>query len=69
MNRRELPDEASGSFHTLGGFVMHHLQHIPRTGESFVWSGLKLEVMDMDGKRVDKMLVSPFSEPEETSIS
>ncbi|MFN5117662.1 MAG: hemolysin family protein [Cyanobacteriota bacterium] len=69
VNRRELPDEASGSFHTLGGFVMHHLQHIPRTGESFVWSGLKLEVMDMDGKRVDKMLVSPISEPEETSIS
>jgi putative hemolysin len=67
VNRRELPDEASGSFHTLGGFVMHYLQHIPRTGESFVWSGLKLEVMDMDGKRVDKMLVSPLGEPEETS--
>jgi putative hemolysin len=52
-----LPDEATGSFHTLG---MHFLEHIPKSGEHFKWSGLRFEVMDMDGTRVDKILVTPL---------
>ncbi len=58
VRRGPLPQEAEGIFHTLGGFVMHHLGRIPRTGEQFQWEGLRLEVVDMDGKRVDKVLVS-----------
>ncbi|WP_019498072.1 hemolysin family protein [Pseudanabaena sp. PCC 6802] len=58
LEQESLPDETTGSFHTLGGFVMHFLGHIPQSGEYFEWSGLRFEVMDMDGKRVDKILVT-----------
>lgn len=58
VEKESLPDEATESFHTLGGFVMHFLGHIPQSGEHFAWSGLRFEVVDMDGTRVDKVLVS-----------
>jgi putative hemolysin len=58
VDRDELPDEVSGGYHTIGGFVMHHLGRIPMAGEHFRWDGLSFEVMDMDGKRVDKILVA-----------
>jgi putative hemolysin len=45
-------------FETLGGFVMSHQGKIPEAGDSFVWDGLRIEVMDMDGNRVDKVLVT-----------
>jgi putative hemolysin len=53
-----LPDETTDSFHTLGGFVMYFFGHIPQSGEHFEWSGLRFEVVDMDGTRVDKVLVT-----------
>nr|WP_254216968.1 hemolysin family protein [Synechococcus sp. CCY 9618] len=56
--RTRLPDELRGGYQTLGGFVMHHLERIPRAGEHFVWEDLRIEVVDMDGKRIDKLLVS-----------
>jgi putative hemolysin len=55
-----LPDEENDPYHTLGGFVMHSLREIPRTGNYFEWSGLRFEVVDMDGTRVDKVLVTPL---------
>jgi putative hemolysin len=57
LEKESLPDETTGSFHTLGGFVMHFLGYIPQSGEYFQWSGLRFEVVDMDGTRVDKVLV------------
>ncbi|HEY9888983.1 MAG TPA: hemolysin family protein [Candidatus Obscuribacterales bacterium] len=51
------PAEAHG-FHTLGGFVMHQFGKVPQSGESFVWQGLQFEIMDMDGVRIDKVLVT-----------
>ena len=57
LQRTSLPDEASGSFHTLGGFVLHVLGRVPRAGDHFNWDELRFEVMDMDGKRIDKVLV------------
>jgi putative hemolysin len=62
VDREELPDEVSGGYHTIGGFVMHHLGRIPMAGEHFRWDGLSFEVMDMDGKRVDKILVAEVAE-------
>jgi putative hemolysin len=56
FNLRRLPDEEE--YETLGGFVMMQLGRIPQAAEQFDWSGLKFEVMDMDGKRVDKVLVT-----------
>jgi putative hemolysin len=52
-----LPDESRGHYQTLGGFVMSYLGRIPTAADSFDWSGLHFEVMDMDGYRVDKVLI------------
>jgi putative hemolysin len=49
--------EESGGFHTLGGFAMHRLGRIPRAGESFLFDRLRFEIVDMDGNRVDRLLV------------
>ena len=55
----KLPREEKGYYHTLSGFVMMHLGGIPSAGDHFEWGGLRFEVMDMDGHRVDKVLVVP----------
>jgi putative hemolysin len=56
FNLRRLPDEEE--YETLGGFVMMHLKRIPKPADQFEWGGLRFEVMDMDGIRVDKVLVT-----------
>jgi putative hemolysin len=48
-----------GSYQTLGGFVITHLGRIPTAADHFEWQGMRIEVMDMDGNRVDKVLVIP----------
>lgn len=53
----ELPDEAAGNFHTIGGFVMLQLGHVPRAADHFHWDEFRFEVVDMDKNRVDKVLV------------
>jgi len=58
FNLAELPNEDSG-FETLGGFVMHQLGTIPKEGQTFEWNNARFEVIDMDGKRIDKILYSP----------
>ncbi len=42
---------------TLAGFVLAQLGHLPTTGESFRWRGLRFEIVDMDARRIDKLLV------------
>lgn len=54
-------DELAG-MNTVGGFVMARLGTVPLEGHHFVWKGLRFEVIDMDGRRVDKVLVSKMSE-------
>jgi putative hemolysin len=58
MEDKELPGEERGSYQTLGGFVVMHLGRIPATADHFPWGGYRFEVMDMDGNRVDKVMVS-----------
>jgi putative hemolysin len=53
-----LPEEERAAFKTLAGFVLSYLGRIPRTADHFVWNGLHFEVVDMDGNRIDKILVS-----------
>jgi len=55
-----LPGEEQSSYLTLGGFVMMRIGRIPVTGDTFDAVGLRFEVVDMDGKRVDKVLVQPL---------
>jgi putative hemolysin len=53
-----LGDMRSGEdYTTLAGFVLAQLGHLPTTGESFRWRGLRFEVVDMDGRRIDKLLI------------
>jgi putative hemolysin len=53
-----LPEDEAGAYHTIGGFVMARLGRVPRAADNFEWGGLTFEVIDMDGRRIDKVLVS-----------
>ena len=56
-------DEDEPDFNTLAGFILHHLKTIPNTGDMFQWQGFKFEIIDMDGNRIDKVLLTvPLSE-------
>lgn len=57
FNIKDLPDDDDGDYYTLGGFVMTHKGHVPAAGDHFEWKGLRVEVVDMDGNRVDKVLI------------
>ena len=54
----DLPGEEDGYFHTAAGFVLHVLGHIPKPAEHFSAAGYRFEVVDMDGHRIDKLLVT-----------
>ena len=58
----ELPDEGRAGYQTLSGFVMNQLGSIPRVGQTFIWDTYRFEVVDMDGRRVDKVLVMRLPE-------
>lgn len=58
LDVKEMRREEEPGYRTLGGLVLLHLGHIPAAGESFERAGLRFEVVDMDGNRVDKVLVS-----------
>lgn len=49
-------------FDTLGGFIIHHLERIPVTGDTFEWRVFAFEIVDMDGARIDKILVKTIDE-------
>jgi putative hemolysin len=55
-----LPGEKRDAYQTLGGFVFTRMGRIPSVSDFFEWNGLRIEVVDMDGKRIDKVLVSPL---------
>ncbi|HYH00006.1 MAG TPA: hemolysin family protein [Terriglobales bacterium] len=54
-----LPDEKLGAFRTAAGFVIHNLGRIPKASDTFEFDGTRIEVVDMDGNRVDKLLLTP----------
>jgi len=53
-----LPGEDEHDFRTVAGMVTAALGHIPQTGEVFAWQGFRFEVVDLDGARIDKLLVT-----------
>ena len=55
-------NEGEQEFDTLAGFILHELKHIPETGETFEWRGFEFEIIDMDGQRIDKVLVKASDE-------
>jgi putative hemolysin len=66
LKLRELPGEAGGTYQTVGGFVTSRLGRIPRTGDQLTWQNILFEVVDMDGLRVDKVLVARHNGPGES---
>jgi putative hemolysin len=56
----DLSGEQRGNYHTMGGFVITNLGCIPTAADHFEWRDLRVEVVDMDGNRVDKILVMPL---------
>jgi putative hemolysin len=68
IDPEELPEEEEGQYITLGGFVMTHLEKIPVAGDYFEWGGYRFEVVDMDERRVDKILVTPLAKDRDRSI-
>ncbi len=62
FEKTDWANEADHDFDTLAGFVLHELEHIPVTGETFGWRGFTFEVIDMDGQRIDKLLVKVSNE-------
>ena len=57
LSLRTPPDE--GDYHTVAGFVLHELGHLPEVGEHFDHEGWRIEVIDLDGRRIDKVLATP----------
>ena len=63
-----LPGEEEHEYRTAAGMVMAVLGHIPQTGETFEWRGFRVEVVDLDGARIDKLLITrlpPIDENED----
>ena len=62
LNLQRLEGEDAHEFRTLGGLIMAHLRRVPREGDEVRSSGYRFEVVDMDGLRVDKVLVQPLDD-------
>lgn len=62
LDLEELPEEEHLGYQTAGGMLMSNLGMIPEPGQFLLWHGLKFEVVDMDGHRVDKILVTPVND-------
>ena len=60
-----IEEECSATaYNTISGLVLDQLDHIPQSGEHFEWNGYRIEVVDMDGARIDKLLVTPLEKTE-----
>jgi putative hemolysin len=65
FEKTEWMNEGEHDFDTLAGFILHELEKIPKPGEKLSWKGFKIEVLDMDGHRIDKVLVTLSEELKE----
>lgn len=67
----ELPNEKDGDYYTLAGMLIELFGHIPVTGEKTSWHGFEFEIVDRDGARIDKVLVTPTAseaQPDEAGM-
>lgn len=64
----KLPGEDRIGFQTLGGFILSYLGNIPQVGQTFDWQNLHFEIMDMDGRRIDKILVRRLPESDSSPV-
>ncbi|HFK2949343.1 MULTISPECIES: hemolysin family protein [Stenotrophomonas] len=62
IGSNDLPDAEDGDYYTLAGMCIHYFGRIPHAGEYFDWAGWRFEVVDLDGARVDKLLLRTLSD-------
>jgi putative hemolysin len=65
FHKTEWLNEEEQRFDTLAGCILQELERIPKTGDKLRWKGFEFEVVDMDGHRIDKVLVTPDEEVKE----
>lgn len=58
FEKTEFMNEGEHDFNTLAGFILHQLKTIPQTGDTLRWKGFDFEIIDMDGNRIDKVLLT-----------
>ncbi len=58
FDKTEWMEKWEQDFNTLAGFIIHHLERIPKTGETLKWESFTFEIVDMDNHRIDKVLVT-----------
>ncbi|WP_022850845.1 hemolysin family protein [Limisalsivibrio acetivorans] len=63
LDLKYVPDEERNGYHTLSGMVMWLVGKVPRTGDVAMWQNWRLEVVDLDGNRIDKVLASELPKP------
>ena len=59
FDRLGLKERPEGDFHTVAGFALSALGHLPQAGEEFEYEGWRFEIIDLDGRRIDKVLATP----------
>ncbi|HEX7370937.1 MAG TPA: hemolysin family protein, partial [Rhodanobacteraceae bacterium] len=62
----ELPEESEGDYYTLAGMLIGLFGHIPTVGESIIWHQLRFEIVNLEGARIDKVLITPMAIDEST---
>jgi magnesium and cobalt exporter, CNNM family len=67
LELKTVPEEERGRYHTLSGMVMWLLGRLPHTGDICQWDDWRLEVVDLDGKRIDKVLASRVAKAEDNA--
>jgi putative hemolysin len=58
LDLRQVNGDEPRTYSTVSGLILHELGRIPKIGDATDWNGLRLEVVDMDGQRIDRVLVS-----------
>ena len=60
LGLQSLPGEDTEDFNTLAGAMLHYFGRLPTEGDEFVWDGYRFEVIDLDGTRIDKVMIAPL---------
>jgi putative hemolysin len=66
LELKSVPEEGTDKYHTLSGLMMLLLGKLPHTGDKAYWEGWRLEIVDMDGRRIDKVLAAK-AQPNDTA--
>jgi putative hemolysin len=69
LTLKTTPEEDKGRYHTVAGMFMLLLGRVPNTSDRVLWDGWMFEVVDMDGKRIDKVLATPVDTSSEEILS